>query len=202
MRRYIVSSLADKQGWKTFGIVLGCILFLLLMLMINLSQGQVNMGLFGVMQALLHGQRTAADQMIWQFRLPRTVAGLFLSGAGRSRCFVTNDSSESLASAGTLGFNAGAYFAVVVGTIATPAFISHFPMVFAIAGGFGAVLVVYVLAGGSRSTPIRVVLAGMIVTLLLSSFTSVAQILFWKMPGIYLLGGQDHLLKIIGKGLR
>ncbi len=179
MRRYLFNLLAGRQGVKTFGIVLGCILFLLLMLMINLSQGQVNMGLSDVMQAFLYGQGTASDQMIWQFRLPRTVAGLLCGAAlAVAGALLQTVLRNPLASAGTLGINAGAYFAVVVGTIAFPAFISRFPLVFALAGGFGAVFVVYVLAGGSRSTPIRVVLAGMIVTLLLSSFTSVAQILF------------------------
>ncbi len=179
MIQALILSQKGNKGWKIAGGVVFSILFLILMMMINLTQGQAQIGLTDLINMVLYGDGTAISHMVLVSRLPRVFAGL-LCGAALAVAGVLLQAvlRNPLASAGTLGINAGAYFAVVAGTVFFPAFISRFPMAFALIGGFAAVLMVYMLAGGRRSTPIRLVLAGMIVTLLLSSFTSVAQILF------------------------
>jgi len=168
-----------RQGWKIVGGLVGSILLLLLMMMINLTQGQAHIRFMDMVHTVFYVDGTAEAQMILVSRLPRAVAGL-LCGAALAVAGVLLQAvlRNPLASAGTLGINAGAYFAVVVGTVFFPALASRIPIAFALVGGLAAVVMVYMLAGGNRSTPIHLVLAGMIVTLLLSSFTSVAQILF------------------------
>ncbi|OBZ19552.1 hypothetical protein A8L34_03360 [Bacillus sp. FJAT-27264] len=157
----------------------GCILLLFLLLVVNLTQGQANLRLSEIIKAMMDRQGNAIGEMVWNFRLPRAVAGMLCGAAlAVSGALLQTVLRNPLASAGTLGINAGAYFTVVIGTVLFPSLLYSFPIVFALGGGIGAMVMVYALAGGLRSTPIRIVLAGMIVTLLLSSFTSVAQILF------------------------
>lgn len=94
-----------------------------------------------------------------------------------------------LASASTLGIHSGTYFAVVASTVFLPAALFDNALFVAFLGGLGTFFIVFVLSGGNNATPVRMVLAGMIVTLLFSSLTNVLQIFYeTETAGLFLWG--------------
>lgn len=152
---------------------------LVILLALSLTQGELHIPLRTVYEAIVHPQNIAEHQTIRGLRLPRAVMGILagaaLAAAGALLQTVTRN---ALAEAGTFGINAGAYFAVVLCTIFMPSLIHSSPLITALLGGCLGAGLSYLLAGASRSTPVRMALSGMIVSLVLASFTGALQLLF------------------------
>ncbi|RXZ80079.1 Fe(3+)-hydroxamate ABC transporter permease FhuB [Paenibacillaceae bacterium] len=170
--------------------LLGGLALLLAIGFVSLTQGLADISLRTVIQALWSPQDISEHHLIRGVRMPRTVmamiSGAALALAGALMQTVTRN---PLASETTLGVNAGAYLAVVAGTILWPAFFSQAPLLFAAVGGLASAAAVYLLSGGRKGTPIRMILAGMIITL---AFSSISNALFLlneeSARGIYLWG--------------
>ncbi|GAA4906211.1 iron complex transport system permease protein [Nonomuraea thailandensis] len=120
------------------------------------------------------GDRDVLD-VIWSVRVPRTLIGLLAGAAlGLSGALMQALTRNPLADPGVLGASAGAAFAVVLAIgvlgVAAPAGFVWF----AFAGALVASVVVYGLAGLGRDgmTPVKLALAGVATTFLLSSVTS------------------------------
>lgn len=112
--------------------------------------------------------------IVWSVRLPRVIAamsvGAALAVAGAIMQAVTRN---PLADPGILGVNSGAAFAVVL-LLATQGSVGTSLMIWtAFGGAFGAAVVVYALgtAGRSGATPLKLVLAGVVISTLLGSVT-------------------------------
>ncbi|MFI6734087.1 FecCD family ABC transporter permease [Nonomuraea sp. NPDC050451] len=113
--------------------------------------------------------------VIWSVRVPRTLVGVLAGAAlGLSGALMQALTRNPLADPGVLGVSAGAAFAVVVsiGVLGISALAGF--VWFAFAGALVASVLVYALAGLGRdgSTPVKLALAGVAVTFLLSSVTS------------------------------
>jgi iron complex transport system permease protein len=112
--------------------------------------------------------------VVMMLRLPRVLAALLvgssLAVAGAIMQAVTNN---PLASPGLLGINAGAAFAVVMATSLLGVG-SVGAVWFAFGGAGAAAIIVYTLgsAGPSGATPLKLVLAGAVLTTFLSSITT------------------------------
>ncbi|MFC5701257.1 Fe(3+)-hydroxamate ABC transporter permease FhuB [Cohnella faecalis] len=158
---------------------------------VSLTQGLAHVSVRSVIEALLSPQPDVTEhQLIRGMRLPRTVMGL-LAGAALAiaGALMQSVTRNPLASETTLGVNAGAYLVVVVGTIFWPAILHQYSLLFAVAGGAGAAAAVYVMGGGRKSTPVRITLSGMIVTLVCGAITSALQMLNEQSTqGIFLWG--------------
>lgn len=108
-------------------------------------------------------------------RLPRVLAGLLagsaLAVAGALMQAITNN---PLASPGLLGVNAGAAFAVVVAMALFGGGTSGAHVWFAFGGAGMAAVVVYALAsfGSGGATPLKLVLAGTVLSTFLASLTT------------------------------
>ncbi|GAA0911623.1 FecCD family ABC transporter permease [Nonomuraea longicatena] len=113
--------------------------------------------------------------VIWSVRIPRTavavLAGAALGVAGALMQALTRN---PLADPGLLGVSAGAAFGIVVAVGVLGVSAVHGYVWFAFAGGLAASVVVYTLGrlGRSGLTPVKLALAGVAVTALLSSLTS------------------------------
>ncbi|MFB5663368.1 iron ABC transporter permease [Alteribacillus sp. HJP-4] len=157
---------------------------------LHLLQSTENINLSIVWEAVLNDGNTLEHNIVRSIYLPRIVLGV-LSGfalAGAGLIFQTL-TRNPLASPSTLGVNAGAYFFVVAGTVAGPTWISGNGFVLAFTGGALAALLVFFMAGGKQATPVRMALAGMVLTLMFSSFTSTLQIFFEnETAGLFLWG--------------
>ncbi|MFB5265187.1 iron ABC transporter permease [Paenibacillus enshidis] len=162
----------DHIAWKIIGVFGGGIAALFILFFVSLCFGEAEIAVKSVVDALLHRQDVPNHNMIWDLRIPRTVLG-FLTGAGLAVAgtLLQTITKNPLASTDTLGINSGAYFVVVLGTAFFPSVLSSSPLLFAAAGGMLAASIAYVLGGGRKATPIRLVLAGMIVSLVIESVT-------------------------------
>lgn len=179
-------------------------LLLAVCMLAGLGQGQAGIGFNQAIVALLRtAGGGAAEELVRGVRLPRAVmgalAGSALAVAGVLLQTVTRN---ALASAGTMGINAGAFFVVVAGTVFFPSMAQLAPLPLAFAGGCLAAVLSYLLAGGRKSTPVRMALSGMIVTLVISSFTGMLQLLFENETGGLFVWGSGLLQQNDWSGVR
>ncbi|MEK4566659.1 Fe(3+)-hydroxamate ABC transporter permease FhuB [Alkalihalobacillus sp. FSL R5-0424] len=184
------SDLQGKKSLRPLILCIGGLAALIVTLFFSLTQGRADVSVSDVVGALFNRQDITEHHLVWSNRFPRAVMGIIagsaLAVAGALMQTVTRN---PLASETTLGVNAGAYLAVVAGMIFFPTLQSQFAFPIAVAGGAGAAAAVFALGGGRRSTPIRVALSGMIVTLVLSSITSALIMLNQQtVQGIFLWG--------------
>ncbi|MET9256466.1 iron chelate uptake ABC transporter family permease subunit [Streptomyces sp. NPDC003717] len=118
---------------------------------------------------------TRVEDIVWSVRVPRTGLGLAAGAAlGLSGCLMQALTRNPLADPGILGVSAGASFAIVVaaGVAGIGSLLGY--VWFAFAGAMAASIVVYLLGrmGRSGTTPVKLALAGVTVTAVLSSLTS------------------------------
>ena len=122
-----------------------------------------------------HPASERIEDIIWSVRVPRTALGLAAGAAlGLSGCVMQALTRNPLADPGILGVSAGAAFAIVL-SAGVAGIGSLFGYIwFAFAGAMAASVVVYLLGrlGRSGPTPVKLALAGIAVTSVLSSLTS------------------------------
>ncbi|GAA2635094.1 iron chelate uptake ABC transporter family permease subunit [Streptomyces vastus] len=155
-------------------VLLGAVLMVLCLLSLALGAAsvppdQVIRALFGDAPSRL------VDNIVWSARVPRTTLGLAAGAAlGLAGALMQALTRNPLADPGILGVSAGASFAIVmaVGVFGLGSFYGY--VWFAFAGALAASVVVYLLGGLGRSgqTPVKLALAGIAVTSLLTSLTS------------------------------
>ncbi|MGW5866645.1 FecCD family ABC transporter permease [Streptomyces sp. NPDC055239] len=135
----------------------------------SIPPDQVVRALFG------HAPSRLVENIVWSARVPRTTLGIAAGAAlGLSGALMQALTRNPLADPGILGVSAGASLAIVlaVGVLGVGSF--HGYVWFAFAGALVASVVVYLLGrlGRSGLTPVKLALAGVAVTSLLSSLTS------------------------------
>ncbi|WP_243744907.1 FecCD family ABC transporter permease [Streptomyces hainanensis] len=115
------------------------------------------------------------DTVIWESRVPRTALGLAVGAAlGLAGALLQALTRNPLADPGILGISAGAAFGVVLAAGVFGLGTLGGRIWFALAGALVAGVAVYLLGrlGQSGLTPVKLALAGVAVTALLSSLTS------------------------------
>jgi iron complex transport system permease protein len=142
----------------------------------SIAVGARDISLGTIREALLAYDSSLDEHvMIREMRLPRTVVGLVIGPAlGLCGALIQAFTRNPLADPGILGVNAGATFAVTVAVgflgLASP--LGY--IWFALAGAGGVTVLVYLLGslGGGRSTPAKLVLAGVAISAVLGGLTS------------------------------
>jgi iron complex transport system permease protein len=128
-----------------------------------------------VWDVLWHNDGSVDAVVIHSVRIPRTLLGVAVGAAlGLAGALMQALTRNPLAEPGLLGVSAGAGFAIVF-SIAVLGVTSLYSYIwFAFAGALGASVVVYLLGarGRTEASPVRLALAGVAVTALLTSFTS------------------------------
>ncbi len=149
---------------------------LVLCLLWSITLGAANIDTQVVFEALFHFDETQFDHLIIQtVRLPRVLAGAIVGTAlAVAGAIMQGLTRNPLADSGILGINAGAAFAVVmtVYILGNPSLSTYAAAGF-IGAGLAAVLV-YGMGSVGRSgpTPLRLTLAGVILTAFVSSLTT------------------------------
>lgn len=149
--------------------------FLLMAALSSLLIGSVSLDTGTVLAALFAFDGSDAHATVRHLRLPRTVLGITvgaaLAVAGAIMQAVTRN---PLASPTIFGLNAGAIFAVVVAIFLLGIADPDAYVWFAFLGALGAVVTVFLVAatGSGGATPVKLALAGTVVTALLSSWVS------------------------------
>jgi iron complex transport system permease protein len=147
--------------------------------LLSLAVGSRALPLGDVLAALLQGGTSEAAVIVRDLRVPRTVVGLIVGAAlGLAGAAVQGLTRNPLADPGLLGVSAGAAFGVVLGITLGVADSLAGTALSALAGALLAAVAVGVLAGGGRSSsPLPLLLAGVALTALLSSLTTVLVLL-------------------------
>jgi iron complex transport system permease protein len=141
----------------------------------SLALGSLAIPLAEVIRAFTHHDGSDAHAIVRDLRVPRTELGLLVGAAlGAAGALMQGTTRNPLAEPGILGINAGAAFAVVcairfAGVSSVTAY-----AVFALAGAGVAAVLVFALGASGRGgpTPVRLALAGAVLTALLVSLTS------------------------------
>lgn len=143
--------------------------------LLSLRIGSVSMDTTTAIEAFTAFDGSNEHLIVRSLRLPRTVIGLAvgaaLAVAGTIMQAVTRN---ALASPAILGINAGASFAIVTAVFLLGVVTPLGYVWFAFAGALATAVLVYVLGsvGPSGADPIKLVLAGAVVTALLNSWIS------------------------------
>ncbi|KFK87383.1 iron ABC transporter permease [Streptomyces sp. JS01] len=162
--------------WRPALLVAALAALLAVLCLLSIGLGALSIPPGDVIKALT-GQPTGPriEDVIWSVRIPRTALGLAAGAAlGLSGCVMQALTRNPLADPGILGVSAGAAFAIVIaaGVVGIGSLFGY--IWFAFAGAMAASVVVYLLGrmGRSGSTPVKLALAGVAVTAVLSSLTS------------------------------
>ncbi|RLP70682.1 iron ABC transporter permease [Mycetocola reblochoni] len=152
-------------------------MLLVALVMVSLAVGSREIPLADVVHALLH-RDPADDQnlVVWELRVPRTVLAVLTGAAlGVAGVIMQAITRNPLADPGLLGVNAGAAVAVAVGISVFGVTAVGGYVWFALGGALLSSGVVYLLgrAHDAGTNPIRLVLAGAALTVVLGSVTSV-----------------------------
>ncbi|MBE7682316.1 iron ABC transporter permease [Paenibacillus sp. P13VS] len=185
-----VQGARPAMNWRTISIYGGGLTALIVLFFVSLCYGEASIPLSTVWDALTGRQNSLEHNMIWDLRMPRTVIGIIAGGAlAVAGALLQTITRNPLAASDTLGINAGAYFIVVLGAILFPGVLNQSPFLFAALGGLLAAFAAYFMGGGRRSSPVRLALSGMIVSMVLGSFTSALHIFFsMETQGLFLWG--------------
>lgn len=146
----------------------------------SLAVGALSIPLDEVLRALTAADGSDAHVVVNELRLPRTEVGLLVGAAlGAAGALMQGVTRNPLAEPGILGINAGAAFGVVLAIdLLGVATVTGYA-VFALLGAAVTSLLVYVLGASGRdgATPIKLALAGAVLTALLTALTSAVLVL-------------------------
>ncbi len=169
------SGLARSTSTRTFGFLLMAVL-LLAVTAASVAVGARDIAFATIWESLVAYDSDLAEHlMIREMRIPRTVVGLVIGPAlGLCGALIQAFTRNPLADPGILGVNAGATFAVTlaVGFLGLASPLGY--IWFALAGAGAVTVLVYLLGsiGGGRSTPAKLVLAGVAISAVLGGLTS------------------------------
>jgi len=159
------------------GLLLGMLVALVPLAALSLAVGSRLVPVGTVVEALRAFDPTDdAHLVVWELRVPRTLIAVLAGGClGLAGALMQTLTRNALAEPGTLGVNSGAAAGVVVGLAITGAASVNVYVWFAFLGAGIASLVVHRLgrAGEAGVNPVRLVLAGAGLSVMLSSVTMV-----------------------------
>ncbi|HMR48077.1 MAG TPA: iron chelate uptake ABC transporter family permease subunit [Arachnia sp.] len=151
-----------STGRRILGL-LAAIALLALVVVLSIVFGAKNIAVSDVIDALAENTGQDDAYVIWELRLPRTVAGLLVGAAlGVAGALIQALTRNPLADPGILGVNAGAAFFVAVGTAFFGVSSIGGYVWFAFAGALVVTVAVYAIGSGGRGSvdPVPLTLAG------------------------------------------
>lgn len=196
----LASTNAQRSFWLAVAVAV-----LVLVVLSSIAVGSKDIPLPTVIDALWHYDDSDDHAIIMALRVPRTILGLLVGVAlGLSGALIQALTRNPLADPGILGVNAGASFFVTlaVGLFGFTSISSY--IWFAFAGAVLATVLVYAIGsvGRGAATPIRLTLAGVAISAVLSGVQSGLTLLdpqtfdrlrFWN-AGSLTAPGYDNIL--------
>jgi iron complex transport system permease protein len=182
-------------GGRTAGL-LATIALLGFVMLLSLALGTAELDLASVIGAFTNADGSAAQLIVTELRLPRTLVGLAVGIAlGLAGTLMQGLTRNPLAEPGILGVSAGASLMVVIGIASFGIADMRSYLWFSLAGAAIASIVVYGIgsAGRAGATPVRLALVGAALTALLGSITSAILVIdestlerfrFWEVGSI------------------
>jgi iron complex transport system permease protein len=156
------------------------LVLLALGLLLAVRAGAVSLSAAAVWRALWREADPAANQIVWNLRLPRALLSALIGAAlAVAGALLQGVMRNPLAGSDVIGVGAGGALGAVTILILFPAKIALLPPV-SFLGALGATLVIYALAWrkGMGTTIIRLVLAGVAVSSLLGAVTTTLTVIW------------------------
>ena len=179
------------------------VILLLMLFSVHLIQGQADLDIATVLEAIFAPNDGAAHNIVRYVRLPRVMLGVLAGAAlGLSGTVLQTITRNPLASPATLGINAGAYLAVTLAAVFAPVLLAASPILIALLGGLFAAVLVYAIAASVHVTPLRLTLAGVAVSLAFSAFTAALQLIYENETSDLFFWGAGSLLQLDWSGTR
>ncbi len=161
----------DSSRWKIF-ILLIFTIFTVAAFFISNAVGTMKISVPDIVHTLFNKEEGPMRQVIWNIRLPRTiVAGLVGTNLAVSGCILQGVMRNPLADPHIIGISSGAGLAGIIILILFPQ-LSYLVPPAAFIGAMGAAILIYMLAWKGGIQPLRVILAGVAVSSLLSALIS------------------------------
>lgn len=158
-------------------LVAGLVVALAMLGWFHLGQGNADLDWAGVLQVLVGQGDAQQSAVFWSSRLPRAAAGCLVGLAlGTAGAVLQAVARNPLASPDTLGINAGAHLVLTVAAAAGLPLGIWTGTAAAFAGGLAAAALALLVSSGGTSV-VRLVLAGSVLAMALSSITSLVMIL-------------------------
>jgi iron complex transport system permease protein len=161
-------------AWRALGL-LAAVVLLAVLCVLSIWLGSKEIPVTAVWQVLWGNDGSTDAVVIHSVRIPRTLLAVAVGAAlGLAGTLMQALTRNPLAEPGLMGVNAGAAFAIVF-AIAVLGVTSLYGYIwFAFAGALAASAMVYAMGsrGRTEASPVRLALAGVAITALLSSFTS------------------------------
>ena len=146
-------------------LLLGAILY-------SMTVGALKLSVSEIFSILCHPSPDAPYQILFNIRLPRVILGALAgSSLALSGTILQGVMRNPLASPGIIGVSAGGGLAGILILLALPQF-SGFLVPAAFLGAFSTTVLVYLLAWRRGIHPVRLILAGVAVSAMLSAFSS------------------------------
>lgn len=164
------------------GLVVACAV-LAVVVLLSLAVGTKSLPVTDVVGALVHPGHSYADTVVAS-RVPRTELGLLVGAAlAVAGAVMQGITRNPLADPGLFGVNIGAAAAVVTGSAFLGLGSASASVLVALPGAFAAVVIVYLIgSGGGRTTPVRLVLAGVVVSAVLAAYI---QAITLSLPAVF-----------------
>lgn len=185
---------------KTFLIIIGSIVCLVLCILLSLAFGARYIPFTDVLQALIGSDESNFFTLVVRERIPRTVFCLMAGAAlGISGLLMQSITRNPIADPSILGVNSGASLAVVCGIAFFKITTSNEYILFALVGAGVSAVAVYAIGsmGYGGATPLKLALAGTATSIALSSLVNVVimprsnvmdSFRFWQVGSV---GGAD-----------
>ncbi|WP_018504344.1 FecCD family ABC transporter permease [Parafrankia discariae] len=170
-----VTSAASRRHRRLALLLAGALLLLAVICVLSIALGSRQIAPSDVARAVFEPDGGEIDAVVRGLRVPRTVLGLFAGAAlGLAGALMQGLTRNPLADPGLLGVSAGAAFGIVLAVSTLDLTSLNGYIWFAFAGALITSVVVYLLATAGRggATPVKLALAGVAVTALLSSLTN------------------------------
>lgn len=165
----------EVKNYIVLGILLG---FLIISILMSISLGAKNIGISNLYKALFVERKGLDYRIVMYIRLPRTIAGMLvgiclsLSGA-----ILQGVMRNSLASPNIIGVSSGAGLAATICIVLLPQYAFITPIV-AFIGAFVTTIIIYLLSYKNGINPLRMVLAGVAISSLVSAIINLILIFF------------------------
>lgn len=183
------SAIDHKRKRRTTLMYIVSLCFLFICIYLNMAIGSSKINFSDIVHYVTGHTDTKATFLLYNVRVPRMIAGLFIGGAlAVSGLLMQAMTRNPLASPKIFGVSSGASFFIVFVTIIIPS-LEYYALYLGVIGAFIGGLTVYTLSGATKGmTPIKLALAGMAIHLFFSSMTegiiilnenSNEQVMFW-----------------------
>lgn len=150
-------------------ILAGCVIALGAVAVVSMGVGAQALAPADVWRALVSPGGSDADTIVRDVRLPRMALALAVGAAlAAAGALLQTSTRNHLADPGILGVTAGAGFAITVGTVLGLTGTQFGQLVLAVAGAGLAAVLVYVVG---RSSPLRLLLAGFALSMVLAGLS-------------------------------